>query len=218
MITLRLPNRSVVPADFHGRQGFCQNLDCLAPLEPPYRSARLCLPGGTLETVLCGSCMPQPRDGTHPEMLLEVVAAAPVLAPPDRPGAPPASGLGCVPVSRLPAPALQAPAAGQPGKKGNRRPTFRALAKLEPRLCDLLAEARSYHNNRDPVFCANAVWYGYPGFKPGLKGRLGRLVGWTAERGGELRTSEAYDLAYRTIYRALPDCRGRCLCSLILGS
>src|SRR5438067_10181578 len=101
MIILRVPNRSVVPADFHGRQGFCQNLDCLAPLEPPYRSARLCLPGGTLETVLCRSCMPQPRDGRHPEMRLEVVAAAPVLAPPDRPSAAPASGLVGVPVSPL---------------------------------------------------------------------------------------------------------------------
>jgi hypothetical protein len=85
------------------------------------------------------------------------------------------------------------------------------LARLEPRLLDLLAEARAHHRNRDPVFCANAVWCGYGGFRPGLKARLCRLVGWTAERGGDLRTSEAYMIAYRTIYQALPDCR-RCLC------
>jgi hypothetical protein len=91
MITLRIPNRSVVPADFDGRRGFCQNLGCLAPLEPPYQSARLSLPGGTLETVLCSACQPQSSDGTFPEMRLEVVAVAPVLTPSNRPGAPPAA-------------------------------------------------------------------------------------------------------------------------------
>jgi hypothetical protein len=45
MFVLRIPNRSVLPADFPGRQGVCQNLDCLALLEPPYQSARLCLCG-----------------------------------------------------------------------------------------------------------------------------------------------------------------------------
>jgi hypothetical protein len=210
MLTLRVPNVSVTPADFQGRPGFCQNLSCLAPLEPPYQSARLCVPGGTLETVLCQECLPRPAGGTYPEMRLEVVTAAPVLAPPEGPGAPPDS-LGCIPVSELPAPPPR-PAA-EPGKRrGNRPLTFRALVEQEPRLADLLAEARAHHNNRDPVFCANAVWFGYHGFRPGLKARLSRLVGWTAEQGGELRTSEAYSLAYETIYRALPDCRGRCLC------
>jgi hypothetical protein len=66
----------------YGRQGFCQNLDCLAPLEPPYQSAGLCLPGRTLATVLCNRCLPQPQDVTYPEMRLEVVAVAPVLASP----------------------------------------------------------------------------------------------------------------------------------------
>jgi hypothetical protein len=216
MITLRIPNRSVLPADFRGRQGVCQNLDCLAPLEPPYQSARLCLPGGTLATVLCSTCLPQPWGGTHPEMRLEVVAAAPVLGPPGQPVPPPAASLGFVPASQLAAPPLPLPAADQPGKS-NRRLTFRTLARLEPRLRELLAEARSHHNNRGPVFCANAVWYGYPGHRPGLKYHLSRLVGWTAERAGDVRTSEAYDVAYHTIYQALPDCRGRCLCSVLLG-
>jgi hypothetical protein len=218
MIALRIPNRSVLPTDFDGRQGVCQNLDCLVPLEPPYQSARLCLPGGTLETVLCSSCMPRPGDGIHPEMWLEVVAALPVLVPPDRPSAPPAADVHFISVAELAAGSPTPPAAGPPGKRrGNRPWTFRALARREPRLRDLLAEARAHHQNLGPVFCANAVWYGYTGFQPGLKERLSCLVGWAAERGGDLRTSEAYDVAYHTIYQALPDCRGRCLCSLLLG-
>jgi hypothetical protein len=215
MLTLRIPSRSVLPADFHGRPGFCQNLDCRAPVEPPYQSARWCLPGGTLETILCAACLPQPWGGTHPEMRLEVVAAAPVLPPPDRPTAAGASGLRCIRLSDLPPSTLPPPTPWPPGKP---LPTFRALAKLEPRLRALLALARAHHKNRDPVFCANAVWYGYPGFGPGLKERLCRLVGYRAEQGGDLRTSAAYDVAYHTIYRALPDCRGRCRCWVILNA
>jgi hypothetical protein len=205
MITLRIPNRSVLPADFRGRQAFCQNLDCRAPLEPPYESARLSVPGGTLETVLCAACMPEPVGGTFPEVRLELVAAAPVLPPP-------AKLCFLVPVSQLPLPPASPPAANPP-RKSERRLTFGALAKLEPRLRDLLAEARAHHRNRAADFCAVAVWFGYLGCGPGLKGKLCRLVGWKAEQGGALRTSEAYDLAYRTVYRALPDCRGRCACS-----
>jgi hypothetical protein len=156
MLTLRIPNRSVTPADFNRRQGICQNLDCLAPLEPPFQTVWLCLPGGTLETVLCAACTPQPSGRKHPEMRLEVVAAAPVLARPEPSAASPASSIRLVPASDLPARPLPPPAPVQPGKR-NRRPSFRALAKLEPRLRDLLAEARAHHKNLSPVFCANAV-------------------------------------------------------------
>jgi hypothetical protein len=202
---LRIPNRSVRPEDFAGGRGRCQNLPCRAPLEPPYLTARLCLPGGTLETVLCAQCMPGPAGETYPALRLEVVAAGPaadlvfvrpaseVPAPPDPPGGP------------TPPPARP--------RRGSRRLTFRALAKLEPRLNDLLAAARAFHKSRAKVFCANAVWYGYPGFRPGLKALLCRLVGWSRKEGGVLQTSEAYDVAYQAIYRALPDCRGRCACS-----
>jgi len=190
MIVLRVPNRNVTPAVFPGRHGVCQNLGCLALLDPPYQGVRLSLPGGSLETVLCPRCLPPPWGRIPPEMRLEVVEAAAVLAPPGRSAAPPG--------------------------KSRRPPTFRALARLEPRLRDLFAEACSYHRHRGPVFCANAVWYGYPGYEPGLKNRLCRLVGWGAERSGELVSSAAYDVAYHTIYRALPDCRGRCPCSAML--
>ncbi len=73
MIYLCVLNQSVTPADFDGGPVQCQNLDCLSPLEPPYHSARLCLPGGELETVLCSNCMPQPTDGVFPQIWLQVV-------------------------------------------------------------------------------------------------------------------------------------------------
>jgi hypothetical protein len=88
MIHLRIPNRNVFPADFPGQQGVCQNLLCLAPLEPPYESARLCFPVGTLETVLCADCMPDSFDGGCPPMCLSVVEADAVLVPPGQPSAP----------------------------------------------------------------------------------------------------------------------------------
>src|SRR5437764_1430140 len=90
-----------------------------------------------------------------------------------------------------------------------RKVTFRKLAALEPGLDSLLAEARSYHRTagQTPNFCANAVWYGYPGHEPGLKRRLMQFVGHVRGGDGVLATSEAYDVAYHTIYQALPDCR-----------
>jgi hypothetical protein len=84
--------------------------------------------------------------------------------------------------------------------------TWRELVRREPRLAELLQEARTVDDS-DPHFCANAVWYGYNGYA-GLKGRLCQLVGWDADTDDPiLRTPEAYDLAYDTIYDALPPCR-----------
>jgi hypothetical protein len=77
--------------------------------------------------------------------------------------------------------------------------TFAELSVLEPRIGDLLKEARRVDVDSD-TFCANAVWYRR--FKP----RLLLLVGWEAED-PTLRSSEAYDAAYEAIYEALPDCR-----------
>jgi hypothetical protein len=210
MICLRIPNRSVVPADFQGRPGICQNLDCLALLEPPYRSVRLRLPGGKLETVLCCNCLPRRSSGPHAELWLEVVAVPPVLTPPVRPDASVDAVPGLVNLADLARQSPPPPPVGSPGKIDGPL-TFAELAKREPRLLDLLAEAQAHHRNREPVFCANAVMLGYPGFQPGLKNRLRRLVGWEAGQGGMLRTREAYDLAFQTIYQALPDCR-RCGC------
>jgi hypothetical protein len=74
----------------------------------------------------------------------------------------------------------------------------------------LLDEARTIKHRCRARDCADAVWYGSGGCT-GLKARLCRLVGWEAERrGGDvaLCSTAAYDLAYRVIYGALPDCRG----------
>jgi hypothetical protein len=89
--------------------------------------------------------------------------------------------------------------------------TFEELARMEPVLRALLKEARAYRRKRGPSFCANGVWYA-PG---GLKQRLSGLVGWGRKwrlpPGHLLGTEEAYDVAYDTIYAALPDCRD-CAC------
>lgn len=92
--------------------------------------------------------------------------------------------------------------------------TFEELCKLEPRLLALYNEVRAVKDNkRKRSFCANAVWYGRGPFD-GFKERLCRLVGYSVRhRGGDprLATSAAYDVAYHTIYQALPDCR-TCAC------
>jgi hypothetical protein len=91
----------------------------------------------------------------------------------------------------------------RPGK-----PTWDELAKLEPLLIDLLKLAESYPK-RSPGFCANAAWYGYGAH--GLKDALCKLVGWIRKPkpnpGDLLGGKEAYEVAYDTLYAALPDCQ-----------
>jgi hypothetical protein len=90
---------------------------------------------------------------------------------------------------------------------------FFKLALLEPRLLDLYGEAAATKNdNSDGWFCANEVFYGYHG-RHSLKRRICGLVGWDAESNHPgLVSQDAYDLAYETIYDALPDCRD-CSCA-----
>jgi hypothetical protein len=91
--------------------------------------------------------------------------------------------------------------------------TWATLVALEPQLAGLLAEAQAVRDcDTAPYFCANAAWFGYDGHR-GFKPRLRRLVGWDRPDGHPALTScEAYDLAYQTIYEALPPCRGYCGC------
>lgn len=95
---------------------------------------------------------------------------------------------------------------------------FGRLAEIEPGLRIMLAHARAMESY--PGFCANTVWYGYRHWKGrGLRSRLETLVGWTAQNPA-LRSSQAYQIAYRTIYAALPNCRhgtGLCGCDEIGG-
>jgi len=81
--------------------------------------------------------------------------------------------------------------------------TWPQLVELEPALLDLYRAAQAV-DGRDAHFCANRVWY--DSFKP----RLLALAGWEA-RQPALKMQEAYDLAYETIYAALPPCRD-CQC------
>ena len=86
-------------------------------------------------------------------------------------------------------------------------PTWQQLVKAEPELKELLEEAQSVDGS-DPHFCANNVWYA----AGGLRERLCFLVGWITQRNDPvLKTSAAYDVAYKKIYAALPDCQD-CWC------
>jgi hypothetical protein len=162
--------------------------------------------------------MPEPDNYGFPEVCLEVIGVAPVLTPQDRAGRLPASGVNlpasgvnCVPASQLASTPQPPPAVARPGKP---QPTFQELLKLEPRLGDLYNMARALHDNKDPVFCATAIWGGFlVGLRPGLRAILESLVGGTSQQGGVLRTYEAWEVAYKTIYLAMPECRGRCWCS-----
>ena len=91
-----------------------------------------------------------------------------------------------------------------------RRLTWAALVEREPALGQLEREMRAFR--RTPLgddFCANARWYGYGRFRGmGYKPRLVALVGMCARSDDpDLRTSDAYDTAYRRLYGLLPDCR-----------
>lgn len=88
-------------------------------------------------------------------------------------------------------------------------PTWAQLVELEPQLQALLDEATTTDGSGEH-FCANRVWYGSARNRNGLKERLCRLVGWDIRRRGGpvlLSSEAAYDVAYETIYDALPDCR-----------
>lgn len=90
----------------------------------------------------------------------------------------------------------------EPGRKL----TWREIARIEPRLGELLKEIRAERDSGGPAYCANEVWY--TRYKP----RLVDLVGWGADSDNELmRTSAAYDLAYSKLYDVLPPCRN-CWC------
>ncbi len=82
MLSLRLPNRSVHPEEFPFSWGICQNLDCLAPIEPPYQQLTLAVPGSTFTTLLCSACMPQTQPDVYP-VVIQVIDAEPVLFLPE---------------------------------------------------------------------------------------------------------------------------------------
>lgn len=81
--------------------------------------------------------------------------------------------------------------------------TFENLTALEPDLLTLYLDAKHYR--RGVKFCPIMVWY--KKFKP----RLIHLVGWVAQSDNPiLHTKQSYDLAYETVYEALPKCPKGC--------
>jgi hypothetical protein len=90
--------------------------------------------------------------------------------------------------------------------------SWRELTRIEPGLEDLYEYAKSVRDDPGkPSFCANAVWYGYGPYRDiGIKRELIWLVGRNRPDIPELQTHEAYDLAYKKIYWALPGCRNCC--------
>jgi len=94
------------------------------------------------------------------------------------------------------------------------RPTWQQLTRLEPRLKHLHKKAKSIMDDpHERYFCANHAWYGYwagERWIEGLKKELVALIGWSSvnRKHPVLGGMDAYDVAYRKIYDALPDCRG----------
>ena len=90
---------------------------------------------------------------------------------------------------------------------------FRDLAVLEPRLKVIAGEINAYRiaaKFKDRC-CANERWYGYREWeRQGFKARLSQCVGFEA-RNRLLKSSEAYDVAYRALYKKLPNCKN-CSC------
>jgi hypothetical protein len=93
------------------------------------------------------------------------------------------------------------------GKAPAARLTFLDLARMEPRLSDLLGEARAVRDDGESFFCADLA--SIP-FRRRLRGLAGFLRG--DDGPAELFSTEAYDLASEALFHALPSCRGRCGC------
>jgi len=88
-----------------------------------------------------------------------------------------------------------------------KKPTFEELCEREPALKSLYDRAKRYEGvTFSRSYCVDEIWYRE--FKP----LVFSLVGWSRKGDDELlSSSEAYDVAYRTIYDALPSpCRSQC--------
>lgn len=119
--------------------------------------------------------------------------------------------------------------------------TWDLLVELEPKLGALYNEAKSYR--RGPHYCATSTWYGWrTGSRGSFKSKVCALIGFErgvleddsddtrcgpidladvvlteyerpVDDDPRLYTPWAYDLAYQTICKALPNCRNsRCGC------
>lgn len=91
--------------------------------------------------------------------------------------------------------------------------TWEQITEAEPRLLDLLKEAQGVKDKGGSYFCANDIWYRGNKEHASFKQRLFPLVGDEASKSlpGFMRTSKAWDIAYRKVYDVLPPCRN-CIC------
>lgn len=92
--------------------------------------------------------------------------------------------------------------------------TWEKLVAHEPRLDDVLKDARSIKNQGDQYFCKDYAWT--TGWKhlAGFKQRIYPLIGFgSCHRNSFLATSQAWDVALETILEALPPCR-HCGCCI----
>ncbi len=77
------------------------------------------------------------------------------------------------------------------------RVTFNQICRVEPKLWDLFNLAVEIRCNRGKRFYPDTIWYDR------LKPKLVDLVGFMAEGEGLIKSCEAYEVAYDTIYGAL---------------
>lgn len=88
------------------------------------------------------------------------------------------------------------------------RITFERICELDDRVRVLFDDAKRA-GDEDQYFDGIAAWFGEVGYeKYSFKQRLCDLVGWHRHRGPiELESHEAYEVAYRTIFDAMPPDR-----------
>ena len=78
--------------------------------------------------------------------------------------------------------------------------TWDEMVEIEPRLDDLLERVECSRPSEDRSNFNYEICWGR------FKEPLAELVGWHRRRGDErLRTTQAYDTAYRTLWKALHD-------------
>lgn len=85
--------------------------------------------------------------------------------------------------------------------------TWESLVECEPLLAELRQDVERVKDDGGDSFCNSRVW-----FLDGYKERMVGLVGWYSESPYEvMRTDDAYETTYQTLYAIFPACRN-CFC------
>ena len=85
---------------------------------------------------------------------------------------------------------------------------WQQMVTLEPRLGKLLEEVQSQKHRRNPNFCRESFWGGTvkDSGEVGIKYHMCSMVGFGAAV-KELRTTEAYNIAYRILFNQVANCK-----------